>query len=177
LYIVLSTNTVCLSARNRKRRKEKDCKRLAVCTRSSAQSSTPDCPVVHRTVSGAPGCTPVNRPLSGNVWRRTAIIHRTVRWCTGQFGEPTVASATVGRAIRGRRVARTNGRQGALDCPVCTGLCPVRQLARRCNDHLRQKRKDISTGPSIVTVWCATRQKARMAFLVGLQRLLAALGL
>jgi hypothetical protein len=34
----------------------------------------------------------------------------------------------VGRAIRGRRVARTNGRQEAPDCPVCTGQCPVRQL-------------------------------------------------
>jgi hypothetical protein len=44
--------------------------------------------------------------------RRTTIIHRTVRWCTGLSGEPTVASATVGRAIRGRRVARANGRQG-----------------------------------------------------------------
>jgi hypothetical protein len=27
------------------------------------------------------------------------------------------------------------------------------------------------------TIWCATRQKAMIAFLVGLQRLLAALGL
>jgi hypothetical protein len=40
-------------------------------------------------------------------------------------GEPMVTSATVGRAIRGRRVARTNDRQGAPDCPVCTGQCPV----------------------------------------------------
>jgi hypothetical protein len=45
--------------------------------------------------------------------RRTTIIHRTVRWCTGLSGEPTV-----GHAIRGRHVARTNGRQGAPDCPV-----------------------------------------------------------
>jgi hypothetical protein len=42
--------------------------------------------------------------------RRTAIIHRTVWWCSGLSGEPMVASATAGRAIRGRRVARTNGR-------------------------------------------------------------------
>jgi hypothetical protein len=101
-----------------KRRKEKDCKRLAVCSRSSAQSGTPNCPVVHRTVSGAPGWTPVKRPLSGKVQRRTTIIHRTVRWCTGLSGEPTVASAMVGRA----------------------------------NGRLRQKRKDIGTGPSTVTV-------------------------
>jgi hypothetical protein len=48
----------------------------------------------------------------GRIWRRTTIIHRTVWWCTGLSGEPTVASATVGRAIRGRRVAHANSRQG-----------------------------------------------------------------
>jgi hypothetical protein len=83
----------------------------------------------------------------GKVWRRMAIIHRTVRWCTGLSGEPTV-----GRAICGRRVARANGRQRAPDYPVCTGQCPVCQLPRRCNCHLRQKRKEICTGPSTVTV-------------------------
>jgi hypothetical protein len=61
----------------------------------------------------------------------------------------------VGHAIRGRRVARANGRQGAPDCPVCTGQCPVRQLPRRCNGHLRQIRKEIRTGHATVTVrWC-----------------------
>jgi hypothetical protein len=64
----------------------------------------------------------------GRIWRCTAIIHRTIRWCTELSGEPTAASAMVGRAIHGRRMARANGRQGAPDCPVCTGLCPVRQL-------------------------------------------------
>jgi hypothetical protein len=29
----------------------------------------------------------------GKMQRRTTIIHRTVRWCTGLSGEPTVASA------------------------------------------------------------------------------------
>jgi hypothetical protein len=51
----------------------------------------------------------------------------------------------VARAIRARRVARANGRQGAPDCPV-------RQLPRGCNGRLRQKRKEIGTGPSTVTV-------------------------
>jgi hypothetical protein len=125
--------------------KERIAKDLAVCSQSLARSSTPDCPVVYRTVSGAPGWFLVNRPLSGKVWRRTSILHRTVRWCTELSGEPTVASATVGRAIRGRCVAHTNGRQGAPDCPVC-------QLAQSCNGHLRQKRKEIDTEPSIVTV-------------------------
>jgi hypothetical protein len=106
----------------------------------------------------------------GKNWWGKAIIHWTVRRCTGLPGEPTAASATVGRAIHGRRVARANGRQGAPDCPVC-------QLAQRCNGHLRKKRKEIRTGLSTVTVRRTTRQKATLAFLVGIQRLLAALGL
>jgi hypothetical protein len=48
----------------------------------------------------------------GRIRRRTTIIYRTVRWCTGLSSEPTTASAMVGRAIRGRRVARSNGRLG-----------------------------------------------------------------
>jgi hypothetical protein len=91
----------------------------------------------------------------GKSWRRTAIIHRTVRWCTGLSGEPTAASATVDRAIHGQRVARANGQQGAPDCPVCTGQCPVRQSARRCNGRLSQKRKKIVHRTATVTVrWC-----------------------
>jgi hypothetical protein len=56
--------------------------------------------------------SPVKRPLWGKDQQRTAIIHRTVRWCT-------IVSAMVGRAIRERRVARTNGRQGAPDSVRC----------------------------------------------------------
>jgi hypothetical protein len=84
----------------------------------------------------------------GKMWRRTAIIHRTVRWCTGLSGEPTAASATVGHVIRGRRVARSNGRLGAPDCPV-------RQPARSCNGRLLQKRKEIVHRTRTVVVrWC-----------------------
>jgi hypothetical protein len=97
-----------------------------------------DCVRCARLASGEQATLGKNR-------RHTAIIHQTVRWCTGLSGEPTVASETVSRAIHGRRVARANGRQGAPDCPVC-------HLARRCNGHLRQNRKEIGTRPSTVTV-------------------------
>jgi hypothetical protein len=135
-----------------KRREEKKCKRLGLVQPKSSSAW-------HTGLSsGASDSVRCARPGSGeqatlgkNRWR-TTIIHRTVRWCTGLSGEPTVTSATVGRAIHGRRVARTNGRQGALDCLVCTGQCPVRQLTRRCNCHLCQKRKEIRTGHAIVTV-------------------------
>jgi hypothetical protein len=135
--------------------------------------------VVHRTVSDAPDESKVNQPtrrrrtaiihrtvrwctrlsgessaakssLSRKVPRRTTRIHRTVRWCTGLSGEPTVGSE-----IGGRHVARTNGRKGAPDCPVCTEQCPVRQPTLRCNGRLRQIRKEIRTGHATGTVqWC-----------------------
>jgi predicted ArsR family transcriptional regulator len=140
-----------------KRRKEKRCKRLGL-----VQPRL--CSVWHTGLSGgAPDsvrCARLNsgeQAALGKIWWRTTIIHRTVRWCTGLSGEPTAASATVGRAIRGRRVARANGRQGAPDYPVCTRQCPVHQLPRRCNGHLCQIRKEIRTGHATVTVRCTTR--------------------
>jgi hypothetical protein len=56
-----------------------------------------------------------NSLLSGLRRRRTAIIHRTVRWCTGLFGEPTVSPAN-GR-LRNPRATRggANGQKGAPD--------------------------------------------------------------
>jgi hypothetical protein len=144
-----------------KRRKEKRCKRLGLVqpNYSSAwhtglSGGAPDSVRCARSASGEQATLGKNRP-------RRAIIHRTVRWCTGLSGEPTAAIATVGHAIRGRRVARANGRQGAPDYPVCTGQCPVRQLPRRCNGHLRQIRKEICTGHATVTVqWCTRLSSA-----------------
>jgi hypothetical protein len=122
----------------------------------------------------------VKRPLSGIERRRTAINHRTVRWCTGLSGEPTVGQAN-GRA-RNPRVTRgrANSQKGAPDCPVCTGQCLVRQRLQIINGRLRQNRKEICTRQCPVvhrTVRCTSRQKARIAFLDCSQRLLAALGL
>jgi hypothetical protein len=140
--------------------------------------STPDCPVVHRIVSGAPGRSNVNWLLSGKQQRCTTKIHRTVRWCTGLSGEPTVPAPTVVRAISTRHVVRSNGRLGAPDCPMCTGQCPVRQPALRSNGRMRLIWKEIAHQIATVTVrWCTTRQKAGIAFQDCLQRLLVALGL
>jgi hypothetical protein len=52
----------CLSARN----SEKGIgKRVGYVQQTPARSGTPDCPVVHQIVSGAPGWSAVNSPLSG----------------------------------------------------------------------------------------------------------------
>jgi hypothetical protein len=55
--LFFSTNVFCLSARNSEKRIAKD---LALCNQTLAQPGTPDCPVVHRTVSSARGWSPVN---------------------------------------------------------------------------------------------------------------------
>jgi hypothetical protein len=94
---------------------------------------------VHRTVRWCTGQCPVRQAgtaelLSGIRRRRTAIIHRTVWWCTGLSGEPTAARATVGRAIHAQHVAPANGRLGAPDCPVCTGLSGVHRTVRCAPD-------------------------------------------
>jgi hypothetical protein len=104
--------------------------------------------------------------------RRTAINHRTVRWCTGLSDEPTVGRAN-GRPRNPRATrGRANGQKGAPDCPVL-------QRLQDSNGRLRQNRKEIRTGQCPVvhrTVRCARRQKASIAFLECSQRLLAALG-
>jgi hypothetical protein len=66
--------------------------------------------------------------------------------CTGLSGEPTVGRAN-GR-LRDPRETRgqANGREGAPDCPVCTGQCPVRQRLLGANGRLRHRRKEIHTG-------------------------------
>jgi hypothetical protein len=133
--------------------------------------------VVHRTVSGAPGWLGVNWALSGKEKGDVAIIHRTVRWCIGLSGEPTAPAANGRsrdqRATRGSR-QRSVGHIGLSDAP--TGPEAQRSAAP---DMERDRAPDCYSGYQVVhrTVRCTTRQKARIAFQVDLQRLLAALGL
>jgi hypothetical protein len=139
-------------------------------------------------------------------WLCTAKVcsvweHRTVRWCTGQcpvrqtssgelaalgispatygYNSPDCpvsqrsAGPTVGHRIRARHVAEPTVGRGHR-----TVRCTNGYLAG--NGRLRRRRKEI--GHRIMsgvhrTVRCAKRQKARMAFQICSQRLLAALGL
>jgi hypothetical protein len=108
-----------------KRRKEKRCKRLG-CVQPRLSS------VWHTGLSGgAPDrvrCARLNsgeQATLGKVWRHTAIIHRTVWWCTGLSGEPTVDCVN-GRQRNQRATCGLSQRSvGAPDCPVCTGLSGV----------------------------------------------------
>jgi hypothetical protein len=147
--------------------------KMALFSQSQPCLGAPDCPVVHRTVSGVPG------------WlRRTCCSQEVINGVrlkfTGLSGEPTIDRANSRSRDPRETRGRANGRKGAPDCPVCTRQCPVRQRLQSANGRLRQRRKEIRTGLCPVvhrTVRCARRQKARIAFLECTQRLLAALGL
>jgi hypothetical protein len=96
---------------------------------------------------------------------------------TGLSGEPTTPAANGRQRDQRATHGRANGRLVTPDCPVCTIQCPMRQRDRRSNDRLRLIRKEIGHRTVIVHVRCTTRQKARIAFQLDLQRLLAAMGL
>ena len=133
-------------------------------------SGTLDCPVCHRTVSGAPPdsvrCTrglQVKLVTFGKIQRRSAIIHRTVR-CTPDSvrcsrNEASLELASLGKLLR----------YNSPDCPVYTGLSgePAEQRLLRANGHLqshlmraRARRSQACvkwrTGHSTVHVRCAT---------------------
>jgi hypothetical protein len=78
---------------------------MALDSQNQHQPATPDCPVVHRTVSGARGWLGGELPALRNLRGVMAKIHRTVRWCTGLSGESESPEPTVGSEISGRRVA------------------------------------------------------------------------
>jgi hypothetical protein len=52
------------------------------------KNGAPDCPMCHRTVSGAPGLYRCQPATLGKMKARSAIIHRTVRCAIGLSGEP-----------------------------------------------------------------------------------------
>jgi hypothetical protein len=135
----------------------------------------PDCPVSHPWRTHRP-----REKQRGNIDK----IHRTVRWCTGLSGEPTVAWATVGRAIFARHVDCSNGQlvHRTVRCAPDSVRCA--NQPRGATIEYAKFGKEIAhrtvyrTCPvAHRTVWCATRQKAGIAFQDCLQRLLAALGL
>ena len=114
-----------------------------------------------------------NWPLSGIHRRRTAIIHRTVRCAPDCPVSQQSAGPTVGRAICAGHVAGPTVGRGHRTVRCANG-------SQICNGRPRHFRKEIghrTVSGVHQTVRCASRQKARSAFLDCSQRLLAALGL
>jgi hypothetical protein len=138
---------------------------------------------VHRTVSGAPDQRGAKQPLSGSSPATSAKIHRTVRCAPDCPVSQRSAGPTVGHAIGARHVAEpTVGKiHRTVRCaPDMSGAPIVHRSASESNGRLRCLWKQIGhrTMSGVHrTVRCTRRQKARMAFQIYSQRLLAALGL
>jgi hypothetical protein len=97
---------------------------------------------------------------------------------TGLSGVPSSPAPTVGSAISGRHVARANGH---LVAHRTVSVVPRGPRAQRSaspeKEGDRAPDRDCSCPVVHRTVRCATRQKARIAFQMDLQRLLDDLGL
>jgi hypothetical protein len=174
VHCFLWTNIGYLSARNSAEKKRMELQKTWLYAAKLQLS------LAHRTVRWCTEQCPVRQ--AGLRWngcsrekdqRRTTKIHRTVRWANGRLSNGRPRNLRVTRGLLQRSA-------GALDCPVC----PVHQSAQRSNGRICQIWKEIAhrtvyrTCPvAHRTVRCATWQKARIAFHVDLQRLLAALGL
>ena len=126
---------------------------------------SPDCPVSR---------SQANSSLSGNHQRRTTIIHRTVRCAP----DCPVSQRSAARSARdtwpSQRLVGGTGLSGVHR------TCLVRQRLSGCQRSTapvmeRNRAPDMSGVHR--TVRCASRQKARSAFLKCSQRLLATLGL
>jgi hypothetical protein len=127
----------------------------------------------HRTVRCA-RLTLANRPLSGIHRRRTAIIHRTVQCAP----DCPVSQRSAARSARdtwlSQRLDEGTGLSGVHR------TCPVRQWLSGCQRStapFMERNRALDMSGVHRTVRCASRQKARSAFLDCSQRLLAALGL
>jgi hypothetical protein len=140
----------------------------------------------HRTVRWCTGQCPVRQTGSGELAalgkNLTAYGYNSLDCSvyTGLSGESTVSRANGRlRDLRETR-GRANGREGASNCPVCTGQCSVRQRLPGANGRLRQERKEIRTGQCPVCTGLSGAPGDRRQDLPSrnaLKRLLAALGL
>jgi hypothetical protein len=129
---------------------------------------------VHRTVSGAPDHHRANQPLSGFSPATSAKIHRTVRCAPDCPVSQRSAARSACDTWPSQRSEGSTGLSGVHRTVRCARSATVG------NGRLRLLRKEI--GHRTVsgvhrTVRCTRRQKARMAFQICSQRLLAALGL
>jgi hypothetical protein len=157
-------------------------------------------PVAHLAVrwSGWPGG---QLAALGNRRDDVAINDRTVWWCTGLSGESSElapkSSATNSSLSGKKKTSRLKiiGLSSESTAPAATGRLrdqrATRGLATVGRSHRTVRCANRSEDPTVgfarkgkgsyqtatVVVRCTTRQKARIAFQVDLQQLLAALGL
>jgi hypothetical protein len=115
-------------------------------------SSAPDCPVCHRTVSGAPGPYRVQLATLGFLQAHSAIIHRTVRCDNGA----TATSCNGRLQKRGdqsyseEQCAQSQSR-GSEAHRTLNSVCPVRHWTVRC--HYRTMPPTVKSSRTLTIGW------------------------
>jgi hypothetical protein len=89
-----------------------------------------------------------NLPLSGRNYRRTTIIHRTVRCASDCPVSQRSAGPTVGCAIRAGHVVEPTVRRGHRTIRCAPDSVRCANGSKAANGRLRQIRKEICTGLS-----------------------------
>jgi hypothetical protein len=142
--LVLCTNILVISARNRKKRRVG-----CVQPKRVFRSRAPDCPVVPRPPDSV-RCARLpraKRPLSGIRRRRMAKIHRTVRCAPDcPVSQRSACQRSAAESARdtwsGQRSEGGTGLSGVhRTCPVCTGHVRCARSATVGNGRLRRLRK------------------------------------
>jgi hypothetical protein len=108
-------------------------------------SGAPDCPVCHRTVSGAPGPYRVKSATLGKMQARSAIIHRTVRCASEQRLSSAQRSTLTDEQCS--TVPRQKSEQQARGAPDC----PVHHQTVRC--HKKTKAPTVNCSRTLTVGW------------------------
>jgi hypothetical protein len=156
---------------------------LLCSTKPAPACGTPDWSVVHRTVSGAQADPTMNSSLSGKSEGTAAKIHRTVRRapdCLVSQRRPRQRSAAQSASDAWPEPTITWSHR-TVWCAPDSVRCA--KGAEGATVGFARKRRRSSTGQELFmsgvhrSIRCTTRQKARIAFLLDLQRILAVLRL
>jgi hypothetical protein len=129
-------------------------------------SGAPDCPVCHRTVSGAPGPYNVQLSTLGFLRARSSIIHRTV-WCaTGlpvhqRSNDSSVQRSTAKAWVRAtvRKQCTQKSDQSPEAHRIVNSACPVPLEDKASNGSQRPNPSGWVTWLAHRTVRCAHRQQ------------------
>jgi hypothetical protein len=136
------------------------------CTRLSGESSVANSSL-SRIAMGRRGYNSPDCP----------VVHRTVRWANGRLRQRSAVQSLRDTWPRQRSVGHT--RLSGVHRTVSGAPTDFGDQRSAALHMERNQAPDMNSSCPVVhrTVRCATRQKARLAFQVGLQRLLATLGL
>jgi hypothetical protein len=108
---------------------------LALFSQNQLEPGTPDCPVINRTVSGAPGCSTVNWLLSRigrAMWLKFTGLSGGAPDCPMSLQRPRPRSSATNSSLSG--IHRGHRGYNSPDCPVSQSRPSQRSTAKSAGD-------------------------------------------